>query len=645
MATFQYHPHVNAPYVNHPTRLTKQGRPARVLYGRPSNFGAQVENRFNLERWSERRVLFGAALIDDLCEVVGWDIEDPEVARRLDGMVLDAKDRAGAKLAAQRGTLTHTFTEHVDRHEESPITTLNYAEELGLTTKVIDAVLESYGRLLGAYNLEILAIEQTVVDDRWRLAGRLDRVARLRRDLMFADGTVMEAGDVPILDIKGLALNTALPTPTGWTTIAEVKVGDRVIGSDGRACNVVEKSQVRHRPCYRLVFDDLTEVVADDEHRWLVRTDAGEQLMTTEEMFDRQKRRLRDGRQRDLRIENAEPLDLSQAFLPIDPYVLGCWIGDGNRGTTAITKPAEFGMWAEIERRGYRLGVEQIDKRTGCCTRTVLGMLPTLHALDLLNNKHIPKWYLRGSYEQRLDLLRGLMDTDGCWNKPRRQAQFCTISKPLAHQVYELVVSLGWRAHLAEIQRTGFGKTVTAYDITFTAFGPNPFIAKADRVTRLDGAARSRRRLVKTIERIDSVPTQCIAVDSPDHTYLCTESMLVTHNTGRIKLDRNGVPDYWHSYAVQIASYSHSVPYIIAEDAWDEARDEWPWEISQSHGLILHLDVNNAMEEGVATARLFHVDLDAGHRAGDLCRAARDWQSAAGVVQPLAADPIVVNVR
>src|SRR3954465_9604354 len=110
-AKFQYHPHVNAPFVNHPTRLTKKGKPARVMYGRPSNFGAQVENRFNLERWSERRVLFGAAMLDDLCEVIGWDIDDPEVAERLDGMVLDAKERAGARLAAQRGTLTHTFTE------------------------------------------------------------------------------------------------------------------------------------------------------------------------------------------------------------------------------------------------------------------------------------------------------------------------------------------------------------------------------------------------------------------------------------------------------------------------------------------------------------------------------------------------------
>ena len=96
---------------------------------------------------------------------------------------------------------------------------------------------------------------------------------------------------------------------------------------------------------------------------------------------------------------------------------------------------------------------------------------------------------------------------------------------------------------------------------------------------------------------------------------------------------------------MQIASYSHSVPYIMADDCWDESRDEWPWEISQRHGLILHLDIGNAMEEGVATATLYHVDLVAGHMAGNLCRAARDWQSAGGNVAPLTGPPLVVNVR
>jgi hypothetical protein len=71
---------------------------------------------------------------------------------------------------------------------------------------------------------------------------------------------------------KGLALDTPLPTPSGWTTMGDVKVGDVLLGGDGSPCTVIACSPVQHRPCYRLEFDDGSEIIADDVHRWLTIT-------------------------------------------------------------------------------------------------------------------------------------------------------------------------------------------------------------------------------------------------------------------------------------------------------------------------------------------------------------------------------------
>ncbi|GAA3120386.1 hypothetical protein GCM10020001_045710 [Nonomuraea salmonea] len=85
---------------------------------------------------------------------------------------------------------------------------------------------------------------------------------------------------------KALALDTPLPTPSGWTTMGEVQVGDLLIGADGRPTRVVAATGVlRGRPCYEVEFADGTVIVADAHHQWLTRHDGGEaRIRTTEEL-------------------------------------------------------------------------------------------------------------------------------------------------------------------------------------------------------------------------------------------------------------------------------------------------------------------------------------------------------------------------
>ena len=333
-----------------------------------------------------------------------------------------------------------------------------------------------------------------------------------------------------VLDYKGLSLDTPLPTPDGWTTMGEVKVGDTLFGSDGKQCRVTGKSSVQHKPCYKLVFDDTCEVIADEDHLWCVNDEVIDTKMLAVTL-------MRNG-QKYRTIKLSAPLTTQTAELPIDPYVLGCWLGDGKAASGEICKPDDE-FWANIEARGYRVGSDISGGAAHARSSTVYGLRTQLRLAGLLGNKHIPKAYLRAGIEQRLALVQGLLDSDGSVNSTRKQIVFSTTDESLADGVFELLASLGQRPLKSRTTATGFGKVVEAFPVTFRPQGDMDFftLGRKQRLTADWGPGHSYRRLVVAVEPIESVPTQCIEVDSPDSTYLCTRHMLVTHNTGKVKTD------------------------------------------------------------------------------------------------------------
>lgn len=331
-----------------------------------------------------------------------------------------------------------------------------------------------------------------------------------------------------VADWKGLALDTKIPTPFGWSTMGELQVGDLVFDSHGEITTVVGKSNVKHIPCYKITFSDTTTVVCDEEHLWKL-TDGS--VVGVNDLMGR-----RNKKQRAYipKIPTAAPLALPTITLPVDPYVLGLWIADGSCGSGEISKPDAF-VWEEIQRRGYAVNMESGGARA-CPTRTVKGLRGGLRELGLLASaKRIPATYLRSGYDQRLDLLRGLMDGDGNANPTRKEAIFTTVSKDLSDDVMELLCSLGQRPLQSAVVAHGFGKTVDAYPISFRPLGINPFLLprKADRVLPSWGPGQATYRYAVRVELVPTVPTQCIAVSSADHTFLCTEQMIPTHNTGK----------------------------------------------------------------------------------------------------------------
>lgn len=335
---------------------------------------------------------------------------------------------------------------------------------------------------------------------------------------------------VLLSDYKGLALDTPLPTPDGWTTMGKVMPGDDLVGGDGAPCRVTGTSQIHHRDCYRITFSDGTSVVADAEHLWEVEVGYVKpydvKILATADLVDHLRNPVTG--QRQLRIPYVA-MDFKERGLPLDPYVLGAWLGDGAAADGRITKPLPR-LFQEIKARGFEVGPD-ISSRDRSTTRTVYGLRTVLREMGLLQNKHIPAGYLRGSRQQRLDLLRGVMDTDGHWNFTRKRCVLNTTDEHFARQVRELALSLGYGAVTFATTAHGFGRFVDAWQTWFTPVGDEVFLARLPADYRVTPPAKSGRRLISAVERIPTVPTRCVEVDSPDSTYLCGEQMVRTHNT------------------------------------------------------------------------------------------------------------------
>jgi replicative DNA helicase len=352
---------------------------------------------------------------------------------------------------------------------------------------------------------------------------------------------------------KALALDTPLPTPTGWTTMGDVAVGDQLIGADGRPTTVVAATDVLHgRPCYEVEFSDGTIIVADAQHQWLTETRASRKsawaatrgynrtrtqrtlpsVRTTEEILatlrcNGSERRLNHA------VVNTAPLDLPAQELPLPPYALGVWLGDGHAaGAWITTADPEIvvhleadGLWVVPGDRSYSLRLPQRRNRHG----TVQGMLRTL---GVLGNKHIPMAYLRASEAQRRLLLAGLVDTDGTV-APRGAVQLSVTSRRLAEETRELIVGLGYRCSMTTKPVKGrTAASSTAYTLTFST---------TDEVFRLErkrllhkerrGSGRTGKRLITAVRPVPSVPVRCVEVDSADHLYLASRAMAPTHNS------------------------------------------------------------------------------------------------------------------
>lgn len=334
---------------------------------------------------------------------------------------------------------------------------------------------------------------------------------------------------------KGLDVDTPVLAERGWTTMGELKPGDRVHAPDGSLTDVEWVSDRHQLPCWRVAFADGAELVADQEHQWSVydRRLKTDRVVTTPELAETVHYGKRGDRR--YRVTVPSPLQRPEVPLPVDPYVLGCWLGDGSSSKAEITS-ADPEIIQAVESAGYEATYSY--QRGDAATRGFLGLKANLSDLGVLGNKHVPDEYLAASEGQRLALLRGLMDTDGCADTRATKAsvEFMSTTRTLAEGVRLLAQSLGWKATIKESRATLYGKDCgPKWRVTWSAYrdySPFALSRKTDSLhDRPAHPTRSATNAVVSVEPVESRPTVCISVAHPSSQFLAGSSLTPTHNS------------------------------------------------------------------------------------------------------------------
>lgn len=356
-----------------------------------------------------------------------------------------------------------------------------------------------------------------------------------------------------------LALDTPIPTPTGWTTMELLKPGDEIFDERGHVCRVLEATGIMlGHTCYRVRFSDGSEIVADAQHRWRIENARGSSvIMATEELAGRTTYRC--GLRR-YAVRVALPLDLPDADLPVHPYILGAWLGDGSsRGARLFAGAVDADEMAEalracgvdvlLRRGSHGVAILQMEpgnksagqfvrgrpkgSHRGTSSESVFGGLRSLGLLhDGQSRKVIPAAYLRASRMQRLSLLQGLMDTDGHIAAKNQECSYSTTSPDIAAGVEELLSSLGLKYHRYERHR---GVSKREIRLNFVASHDVPIFrltrkrARQARISRREKGLE--RRKIIAVDPVPAVPVKCIAVDSASQLYLAGRTMIPTHNS------------------------------------------------------------------------------------------------------------------
>lgn len=399
---------------------------------------------------------------------------------------------------------------------------------------------------------------------------------------------------------KALDVETPIPTPNGWTTMGALQKGDLVFSEIGKPAKVTLVTEFMHdRPCYSVGFSDGSNIIADADHNWSVmdrvdnRAEYVGRVMTTKEILESGIIQKTGGKR--FSIPNCKPAIYPEQSLEVAPYVLGVWLGDGHSYSTNITiHEGDIQICEEVKSLGYSYEIKErepsgvltvrlgLDRPSHVCRRghdkSVTGHTKRGHCAEcgriqarcyaqgvartdavnlklrslgerligmgvkgVGNEKEIPRKYLTASVEQRMDLLRGLMDTDGTCDKLGRSS-FTTTSKKLADGFHELIHSLGFKCRMTIKKPFCKYKGVRVYGaesyyFNFSAYS-HTRIFKLDRKFNRQPTKRgqlrpevSGSRAIASITPVASRPVKCIQVDSPSRLYLAGREFIPTHNT------------------------------------------------------------------------------------------------------------------
>lgn len=378
----------------------------------------------------------------------------------------------------------------------------------------------------------------------------IDKRIPREEDQQIAINYLTDEGKTKVLTLqtgagKAQPLDAKIKIPNGWTTMGDLKIGETISSHDGSLCVVTGIYPQGKKEIYKVTFADGRSTECCGEHLWKVfyvntSKNLRWRVVNTLEII------------RYLKMPNPRiyiPLIIphlgSYKNLPIDPYLLGVILGDGSTRNSNVTiTKTNYELFDKLKLilpRDLKFSDVNHNTKRIVTIETRNSLVKHLKDLNLLNKlsyeKFIPNIYFESSIEQRLELLNGLLDTDGTVAK-NGHISFCSTSEALAKGVQYLVRSIGGIAYISEkISRYTYnGKKHNgrkAYTVSIRH--PKPSILftlskKRDRINDDNQYSKKLKLRIKSVELIGEKESQCITVSHPDRLYI-TDDFIVTHNT------------------------------------------------------------------------------------------------------------------
>jgi len=335
---------------------------------------------------------------------------------------------------------------------------------------------------------------------------------------------------------KNLEDSTPVLTSKGFKTHGELKTGDYVFSPSGKQIKILSTSK-KYSIDYEVTTRDGEIIQCHGNHEWTVHDRNIKRLkyktLETKDMIGEWSNK---GERSRYQLPLRKALRFDYKELPLDPYYVGLWLGDGTSTNTSITY--DKNDVATINNIPYKQINTDVHKDSGVykTSFTHQGIQENLRKLNLYKNKHIPRIYLEGSKEQRLKLLAGLIDSDGHVCKKRGRVRFININKQLIDDVEELVLGLGMRPYVTNQEphshkhkgRWIHGRSI-CYTVNFNPIEYIPTMLKRKQIKRIPDRHMLGIVSVKYTPGVGK--GKCIQVDSKDGLYLVGKRLIPTHNS------------------------------------------------------------------------------------------------------------------
>lgn len=346
---------------------------------------------------------------------------------------------------------------------------------------------------------------------------------------------------------KLIADDTPVLTSDGWKKHGDLRIGDYVIGIDGKFKKVLAISPKAEANCC-VEFSDGDKIYCHENHEWVIHRHSDKKTIIREtkwfngvhlEQGGTERKR---GHRYEYQLPEMNGIEGISKVLPVKPYSLGAWLGDGTNTKPWITgDKKDYPIIAKMIEEGYENYKIYVHKTTGVYSYVFRGLQEDLHKVGMCYwrktvDKRIPEEYLTASETQRFQLLAGLLDTDGYLNKKEHRYHFITAEKSLRDSFVDLISTFGWRANIVEqepkLSSSGIQGRKPYWSI---GFNPDRYIPCQLERKQLKEFSKKRKIAFKSVTKGNFGKIgNCIEVE--DGIYLVGKRLKPTHNSAIMQL-------------------------------------------------------------------------------------------------------------